>query len=162
MSEPHGDLSRTRQRWQVVIFIVDGKANHAGLVIPQEGLADLSLLGARIVPWGGPQMPKGVREFFELPVAAAAPGLEFLRRPGLLTAPIIRQEKAARGWHLTCDAPDFVRTLRTTRSRDPDDMNCVEWIVHAIELTGREMPPNVMTPAELHGWCSANLAKTTS
>jgi hypothetical protein len=142
-----------QNRWHVVIFMVNGKANHVGLSIPNYGLADLSLLGARIVPWDGPKLPKGERYFFEIKISSPSDALEFLQRPSVLTFEIIKQEKASRGWHLTDDAPDFVRQLRNLRSRDPSDMNCVEWIVYALELGGLPMPLDILTPTELLNWC---------
>ena len=141
------------EHWQVVIFLVRGKANHAGLSIPGHGLADLSLRGARVVPWDAPSLPKGEPIFFDITLEDPARALAHLQQPGLLNAEIIRQEKARRGWHLTDDAPDFIRTLRSRRSCDPEDMNCVEWIVHALELGGLNLPDDVLTPAELLRWC---------
>lgn len=140
-------------QWEVVIFVVNEKANHAGLSIPNYGLADLSLLGARIISWDGPSLPKGERHFFKVQIPMPGNALTFLKRPGLLTLEIIKQEKACRGWHLTDDAPDFVRRLRNLRSRDPSDMNCVEWIVYALELGGLSMPSDILTPSELLNWC---------
>ncbi len=151
--------ARVKAHWQIVIFVVDGKANHAGVSIPGHGLADLSLRGARIVPWDAPSLPKGERVCFEVDVPAPEPALEYLARPGLLTAAIIAEEKKQKGWHLTPDAPDFVRTLRSSRSRDPDDMNCIEWIVHALELGGVAIPADVLTPTELLEWCVANCVR---
>ena len=66
-------------------------------------------------------------------------------------------EKAQKGWHLTRDAPDYVCTLRDKRSRDPDDMNCVEWVVYALELGGLMLPEDVMTPTELLEWCQLDI-----
>ena len=150
MQEPQTEMASL---WEVVIFEVNGKANHVGLSIPNHGLADLSLLGARIISWDEPSLPKGERRFFEIQIPVPGDALAFLHRPGLLTAEIIKQEKACRGWHLTDDAPDFVRRLRNLRSRDPSDMNCVEWIVYALELGGLSMPLDILTPSELLDWC---------
>ncbi|SVC65370.1 uncharacterized protein METZ01_LOCUS318224, partial [marine metagenome] len=44
--DPQADIP---SRWHIVIFMVNGKANHVGLSIPNYGLADLSLHGARII-----------------------------------------------------------------------------------------------------------------
>lgn len=139
--------------WVIVIFMVNGKANHVGLSIPNHGLADLSLHGARLISWDGPSLPKGERHFFKVQIPVPGDALVFLQRPGLLTPEIIKQEKACRGWHLTADAPDFVRRLRSLRSRDPDNMNCVEWIAYALELGGLSMPLDILTPTELLNWC---------
>lgn len=140
--------------WQIVIFLVEGKPNHAGLSIPGCGLADLSLLGARIIDWNGASLPKGERAFFDVQIPHPHTALEFLRQPGLLTSEIIKQERACRGWHLTPDAPDFVRTMRNVRSKNPQDMNCVEWIVFAMELGGLDMPMDLLTPTDLYEWCN--------
>ncbi len=151
-----------RRHWQIVIFLVRGKANHAGLSIPGHGLGDLSLRGARVVPWNAPSLPKGEPVYFDITLKDPVGALEHLQRPGLLTPAIIRQEKARKGWHLTEDAPDFVRTLRSVRSCDPDDMNCVEWIVHALELGGVTVPANVLTPADLLRWCESDCSRAPS
>lgn len=139
--------------WEVVVFMINGKANHVGLSVPEHGLGDLSLLGARLVSWDGPSLPKGERLKFEIQLDHPDKALEFLQKPGLLCRPILEQEKKQRGWHLTEDAPDYVRVLRDTRSKNENDMNCVEWIVRAMELGGLEMPDDVMTPTELLNWC---------
>ena len=143
--------------WSFVIFFVEGKANHCGLHVPGRGLADLSLRGARIIPWDAPSLPKGDVRFYAAPIPDPRAALEFLSGPGLLMPQIIARERRGRGWHLTKDAPDYVRTFHTTRSRDPDDMNCVEWIVYAAELGGLKLPDDVLTPTELDQWCSSNL-----
>lgn len=154
--EPQTDI---QNRWHVVIFMVNGKANHVGLSIPNYGLADLSLLGARIISWDGPSLPKGERLFFEIRVPSPGDALDFLQRPCLLTLEIIKQEKVCRGWHLTDDAPDFVLQLRNLRSLDPSDMNCVEWIVYAMELGGLPMPLDILTPTELLNWCKTYIKR---
>jgi hypothetical protein len=139
-------------RWYIVIFVVEGVANHVGVSIPGRGLADLSLRGARIIPWDAHSIPKGERIYFQLELPMPDQALDFLAQPGLLSAAILRQEKLQRGWHLSREAPVFVRTLRDSRSRDVEDMNCVEWIVYSLELGGLVLPNDIMTPAELFSW----------
>ncbi|EQA69459.1 acyl-CoA thioesterase [Leptospira noguchii] len=148
--------SSISNRWQIVIFTVNGKPNHVGISIPNYGLADLSLLGARIISWDGSSLPKGERLFFDIEIPTPEDALAFLQQPGLLTLEIIKQEKKFKGWHLTEEAPDFVRRLRNLRSRNPSDMNCVEWIVYALELGGINIPMDVLTPTELMNWCQSN------
>lgn len=142
--------------WDIVIFFVEGKANHVGLSIPGHGLADLSLLGARVIPWAGPSLPKGERLYFPVTLRSPTAALKYLQQPGLLTIEILKKEKAFRGWHMTPEAPDFVRVLRDERSVNVDDMNCVEWIAYALELGGVRVPMNVMTPSDLCDWCEHN------
>jgi hypothetical protein len=145
--------------WQVVVFMVNGKANHVGLSIPDRGLADLSLLGARIVSWDATSLPKGEQLHYDILIPMPNLALGFLEQAAVLTFAIIDQEKAYRGWHLTKDAPDFVRRLRHLRSRDINDMNCVEWIVRSLEVGGIEMPDEVLTPTELLNWCRENCSE---
>lgn len=141
--------------WKIVIFMVNGKANHVGLSTPFNSLADLSLLGARIVSWDAPSLPKGERIYFDIKVPNQESAMAYLRLPGLLMSSIIEKERAYKGWHLTEDASDYVRNYRSFRSRNPDDMNCVEWIAYALELGGFEFPDDVLTPSELLNWCWA-------
>lgn len=140
--------------WQIVIFMVDNKANHCGLSLPGNRLADLSLRGARVISWDAPAQPKGEKFFFDITVPEPSAAEEFLEQPGELARLIRKEEKKFRGWHLTKECPDFVRTFHTERSLNPDDMNCVEWIVRALELGGvSQFHSQVLTPAELHAWC---------
>ena len=148
--------------WGLLVFYVDGIANHVGLSIPRLGMADLSLRGARIIAADDQSRPKG--ELLELPLWLPEPAaaLDFLQQPGALDRRIVAQERASRGWHLTPPAPAFVRTFRDTRSRDVDEMNCVEWIARALELGGMEMPDWVMTPDEIERWANTQQGKSTA
>lgn len=153
--------NKSTQIWQIVIFMIDNKANHCALSIPNMGMADLSLLGARIIPWDQGAMPKGDRVFYDIEISNTDATFSFLSQPGELAWPIRKEEKKFRGWHLTEMAPDFVRTFHTQRSLNPDDMNCVEWIVRALELGEvRGFSDQVLTPTELQQWCETNLIKT--
>lgn len=145
------------QHWRIVIFLIEDKANHVGLDIPELGLADLSLLGARITSWDKPNLPKGDRVYFDIRVKNPECAIDFLKKPGLLMKEIRAAEKASRGWHLTADAPDLVKKYRDRRSLNEDDMNCVEWIVRALELGGVEMPFNILTPSDMYVWCREHL-----
>lgn len=148
--------NKKNQIWQIVIFMVNNKANHCALSIPGMGMADLSLLGARIIPWDQGFMPKGERIFFDIEVQGPEIALNFLNQPGELALPIRRAEKKLQGWHLSEEAPDYVRTFHQNRSIDPDDMNCVEWIVRALELGGVEgLGDQILTPTELKNWCES-------
>jgi hypothetical protein len=139
--------------WQVVILMIEGKANHVGILAPGIGFADLSLAGARIVQLDDKKFPKGIPETYPIRVPHPARALEFLSRSGALCGEIIDQERAMRGWSFTPDAPDYVLNLRNSRSRDPKNMNCVEWIVYALECGGLKVPDDVLTPTQLRDWC---------
>ncbi len=72
----------TSDVWEVVVFMVGGKANHCGIAVPGQGLADNSLLGARLVPWTHGHLPKGDRLHYPVSVPDAAAALAFLQQPG--------------------------------------------------------------------------------
>lgn len=146
-------MNERNMHWHVIIFLIDGKANHAGLEIPELGFADLSLLGARIVSWNDKKLPKGEKLYFKIFVPNSDEAINFLKKPGLLMNEIRQAERASRGWHLTADAPDLVRKYHSVRSIDENDMNCIEWIVRALELGGVLMPMNILTPTDLLVWC---------
>lgn len=149
------------EEWQIVIFVVNNKANHCALSIPNRGMADLSLLGSRIIPWDKGAMPKGDRLFFNIKVHNTSAALNFLSQPCELAWPIRKEEKKFRGWHLTDEAPDFVRTFHQKRSIDHNDMNCVEWVVRALELgESFKFSDQILTPTELMHWCEDNLIRS--
>lgn len=152
----------SEHHWSFIIFMVEGKANHVAIGLPEIGVADLSLRGARVITWDDRSFPKGELCCFGFSVPDPEAGLAFLRQPGLLMGPIIAREKQQRGWHLTTDAPDYVRTFRNQRSRDPDNMNCVEWIVQAVEVAGLTLPEEILTPTDLLAWCRENLPEIPS
>ena len=144
------------EKWFIVIFVIDGKGNHVGLYSPSIGLADLSLAGARIINIENPKFPEGVSEYFPITISNQLTTVGFLEKTGALCKEILDKERAFKGWHLTKDAPDFVLTLREKRSRNTINMNCVEWIVRALELGGTEVPNNILTPDQLWHWCKGN------
>lgn len=153
-------MDERNRYWHVVIFLINGKANHVGVEIPELGVADLSLLGARIFSWDDKKLPKGEKCFFKIFIPEPDEAINFLKKPGLLMNEIREAERASRGWHLTVDAPDLVRKYHSIRSICENDMNCVEWIVRALELGGVLMPMNVLTPTDLLFWCKKyNLPK---
>jgi hypothetical protein len=143
--------------WKVVIFVVDGMENHCGLEVPGQGLADCSLRGVRIIDLDHRSAPKGERIAFEIKVTKPDEALAFAREPGTLSPAIIEMERGERGWHLRPEAPGFVRTMRSVRSIDPADMNCVEWLWRVLERGGLDVPDDILTPRELRRWCEAKL-----
>lgn len=160
LAPPAPSIPTTPSLWFLTVMVIEGKGNHAGIYIQGHGFADLSLAGARIVPLDDPRFPKGIPETFPITIPKPAAALAFLQRSGALCREIIAQERANRGWHLTPDAPDYVLELRDQRSTDPKNMNCVEWIAHAIELGGGHVPKDVLTPEQLRHWARKQLRQS--
>jgi hypothetical protein len=139
--------------WSIVIFIVNGKANHVGLSTQDNMLIDLSLRGSRFVSWNSDPFPESDKEYYDISVPQYNRSIEFFQKPALLMPEIINKEKENRGWHLTKDAPDYVRKYRSKRSRDVTNMNCVEWILYGLDLGEVVLPNDILTPGDLHLWC---------
>ena len=139
-------------QWEIIFFSVNGVRYHLCLYHPDVGYTDLSLLGARVIQEDDPFFPKGDQERFSVSVPEPDKMMNFVRQPNLLCNPIIENERNRVGWHLLPEAPDFVLTLRDVRSRDPDDMNCVEWIVYALECGGVDIPMDILTTAQFRSW----------
>ena len=138
--------------WEVILFSIKGVLYHLCLHHPDVGFGDLSLLGARVIQADDPFFPKGEQEHFSIRVPNPKKMIEFMNLPNLLCEPIIDNERAHVGWHLLPEAPDFILKLRDLRSKDPNDMNCVEWIVYALELGGVDVPMNILTTKRLRAW----------
>lgn len=145
--------------WKIVIFFYNGKANHCGLLLPSNELADNSLLGARIISCGHASFPRGEPRYYPISLKDQTKACHFLKQPGKLSEAILAMERGQRGWHLTADAPDFIRTIRSVRSVNTDDMNCVEWIARALEVGGVHVPLSILTPSDLHFWCEKGFPK---
>ncbi len=138
--------------WKVHFFDVNGVLYHLALFNPEVGYSDLSLLGARIIQRDDPYFPRGNVCTYSVQVPNPEKMIAFLNEPNLIMMAIIDQERSYTGWHLLPDSPDFVLTLRKIRSKDPAEMNCVEWIVFALELGGVDIPDDVLTTRAFRSW----------
>ena len=141
-----------RTQWRVYFFSVNDVLYHLALYHPEVGYGDLCLLGARIFDREDPFFPRGEQSVFAVEVPDPEAMIAFMRKPNLLCSEIIDQERKRVGWHLLPEAPDFVLTLRSRRSEDPDNMNCVEWIVFALQQGGVKVPFNILTTSEFRKW----------
>jgi acyl-CoA thioesterase FadM len=147
------------KKCHVVIFMVEGNPNHVGLHMPGYGIADLSLIGTRIYPLDDPKFPRGILELFPIVLNNFSDVIDYLKKSSTLSPGIIHQERERRGWHLTEDAPNYILKLRDTRSKEFNNMNCVEWIANAIEIGGQSIPTDILTPGQLRQWCRSNLGE---
>ena len=138
--------------WQVVFFEENGVYYHLALHHHDFGYADLSLLGARMFSKENPLFPRGEIHIYNVELANTERMIAFIAEPNLLCASIIEQEKNQVGWHLSPEAPDFILSLRNNRSKNPQDMNCVEWVVYALELAGLELPEDILTISRFRQW----------
>ena len=52
-----------------------------------------------------------------------------------------------------------INTISKSRSKNFDDMNCIEWLVSGLELAGYKIPDNVLTATTLSKWAEDKLSK---
>ena len=71
----------------------------------------------------------------------------------------IKKEKSSRGWSKSVESSDFILKFRKTRSKNFDDMNCIEWLVFGLELAGYKISENVLTATTLSKWAEDKLSK---
>ncbi len=146
---------------QLIILFKDSKAYHAAVFINKLGIVDLSLLGAKITPTKNYNFDKCNCIFYEISILDYERLIDFYKTPNLLTEKIIKKEKNERGWSQTIESADFILKFRKKRSKNKEDMNCIEWLVYGLELGGLEIPEDALTATLLNKWASKNL-KTIS
>ncbi len=145
---------------QLIILKKEGEPYHAALLINDEGIIDLSLLGSKITSnisdynFGGCKC-----DFFKISLDKKKQVVDFCKEPALLTDKIIKKEKSSKGWYKRAESANFILEFRDKRSKSTEDMNCIEWIVYALEIGGLEIPENVLTAERLKLWADKNLEK---
>ena len=58
---------------------------------------------------------------------------------------------------MSAESADFILNFRNSRSKNTDDMNCIEWLVYGLELGGLNIPSEVLTAEKLFKWAKINL-----
>ena len=83
--------------------------------------------------------------------------INFLKEPAVLTEKIIKKEKSSKGWAMKAESADFILKFRDLRSKNLEDMNCIEWLVYGMELGGLNIPMEILTAERLFEWAKKNL-----
>ena len=104
---------------------------------------------------GSTGVPKGVK----ISLSKRDKALNFLKKPALLTDKIIKKEKSARGWFTKIESANYILEFRDKRSKNSDDMNCIEWLVYGLEVGGIKIPNQVLTAERLNTWANENLKR---
>ena len=76
-----------------------------------------------------------------------------------MTDKIIKKEKSSRGWFTKVESANYILEFRDSRSKNSNDMNCIEWLVYGLEVGGIKIPENVLTAERLKIWASAKLER---
>ena len=142
---------------QLIILIKNEKPYHACVYFGSHGIIDLSLLGSKIHNLNDYDFNGCKCAFFNLDNCNKEKAIKFFSQPALLTDKIIKKEKSSRGWSQKAESADFILNFRNKRSININDMNCIEWLVRGLEISGIQIPENILTATSLLNWASKNL-----
>ena len=144
---------------QLIILNKENLAYHAGVYLDGLGIIDLSLLGSKVSKINEYNFANCKCDFFKINIEDREKLTKFFRKPALLTDKIIKKEKSSKGWAMKAESADFILNFRQKRSKDLNDMNCIEWLIYGMELGGLEMPSDILTAGKLLDWAKKNLEK---
>ena len=144
---------------QLIILNKENLAYHAGVYLDGLGIIDLSLLGSKVTKINEYNFANCKCDFFKINIKYREKLTKFFQEPALLTDKIIKKEKSSKGWAMKTESADFILNFRQKRSKDLNDMNCIEWLIYGMELGGLEMPSDILTAGKLLDWAKKNLEK---
>ena len=140
----------------ILIFKLHNYGNHCGVYLGELGFYDLSLLGVRRMPISKLRFASSLVNAYVLDDKILEKSVAFFSRQSKLPEEIVEQERKNKGWHLTKFAGDFVLSLRAVRAQPTQSLNCVEWLLFGLELSGYEFPSSILSPEQLDNWCRIN------
>jgi len=141
----------------ILVFKLQNYGNHCGVYVKELGFFDLSLLGVRKIPLNKLKFDSGTINAYILEDKNLEKTLEYFVTQTSLPVEIIEQERRNKGWNRTKFAGDFVLSLRTSRAQPTQSLNCVEWLLHGLELSDYVFPSSILSPEQLDKWCKVNL-----
>ena len=149
----------TKKKDSLIIFFKEGKPYHAAIFLEDRGIADLSLLGSRFISETKYNFDGLDLKFYDIEIKNYEKIISFFNTPALLTEKIIKKEKSSRGWFKSIESADFILNFRDKRSKDLKDINCIEWLVLALEEDSHYLPEDILTAGRLFDWAEKNLKK---
>ncbi len=145
---------------QLIILTKDNIPYHAAIFLENFGIFDLSLLGSKVTKIITEyNFFKCKCDFYKIKLKAKKKLLKFLKKPALLTNKIIKNKKKSINWFMKAKSANYILKFRNKRSKNINDMNCIEWIISALEIGGYEISSNVLTADKLKEWAELNLQK---
>lgn len=151
--------SNNKDKDQLIILFKNKKPYHAAIYVENLGIVDLSLLGSKVSKIKDYNFSECKCNFFEIEVKEKEQMVNFFNEPAVLTDKIIKKEKSSKGWAMSAESANFILNFRNSRSKNTDDMNCIEWLVYGLEVGGIKIPNQVLTAERLNIWANENLKK---
>lgn len=153
------NTSVTKKKDSLIIFFKESKPYHAAIFLEDRGIADLSLLGSRFISETKYNFDGLDLKFYNIKIKNYEKIISFFNTPALLTEKIIKKEKSSRGWFKSIESADFILNFRDKRSKNLKDINCIEWLVLALEEDSHYLPEDILTAGRLFDWAEKNLIK---
>ena len=144
---------------QLIILFKKEEPYHSAIYIKDLGIIDLSLLGSKITKKEEYNFAGCKCNFFKLKTKNKEEMVNFLKEPAVLTEKIIKKEKSSKGWAMKAESANYILKFRNSRSKNIEDMNCIEWLVHGLEIGGIQIPEDVLTADRLKIWAEKKLIK---
>ncbi|MAV63745.1 MAG: hypothetical protein CMG00_00970 [Candidatus Marinimicrobia bacterium] len=145
--------------YKLAIFLLEKYPYHSGIIINDKKIADLSLLGSKIIDLKKFNFEDYESSFFKLYIKNNEKVFSFINSPITISKSIIDKERNDRGWFKNKYSADYILKIRNIRSINIKDMNCIEWIIYALEIGGYEIPKNILTASKFLEWSNNNLEK---
>ena len=143
--------------YQLVILIKNNHPYHAAIYVFEKGFIDLTLLGNKFTETNSYFIKDCAFEFYKIKISEKEKMINFLNEPTLLTEKIIKKEKSQKGWFRKAESADYILNFRNNRSKDLNDLNCIEWLIYGLEMGGLKIPKNILTANQLRNWSKKNL-----
>ena len=144
---------------QLIILFKKEEPYHSAIYIKDLGIIDLSLLGSKITKKEEYNFAGCKCNFFKLKTKNKEEMVNFLKEPAVLTEKIIKKEKSSKGWAMKAESANYILKFRNSRSKNIEDMNCIEWLVYGLEIGGIQIPEDVLTADRLKIWAEKKLIK---
>ena len=141
----------------LIIIFLNNVPYHAGFLANDLGIFDLSLLGSKLTDEKSFYVKEFTYKFYDIKSNKIPDSVSFYLKPCIITQKIIDKERKNRGWYKLEESADYILKFRNIRSKNPSDMNCIEWIVYGLELGDIEIPNNILTASKLSEWANTNL-----
>ena len=143
--------------FKLAVFLLEKYPYHAAIIINNKQISDLSLLGSRVIELSSFDFKNYISFFYDLNLDNSYKVISHLSKPIIISRKIIDKERNERGWFKTKFSADYILEFRNKRSKNFDDMNCIEWIAYALELGNYKIPDDILTASKLFDWSNENL-----
>ena len=103
--------------FKLAIFLLDDYPYHSAIIIKEKKIADLSLLGSKVINFNMYDLSNYKNFIFKLNLKNQNQVINFLNKPMIISKKIIDKERSQRGWYKKKESADYILKFRNNRSR---------------------------------------------